>query len=99
MADKILISNHRNLYNIYTGYTFSQYPLVHIILWKKSTSLRHWQTGGECKIELRYFYYISLCYIYSIIVITVLAYITVVALLLVAYFSIVMLWQDIIYRI
>jgi hypothetical protein len=50
------------------------------------------------KIEWRYFYYISLCYIDSIIVITVLAYITVVAFLLVAYFSIVMLWQDI-YRI
>jgi hypothetical protein len=51
------------------------------------------------KIELRYLYYISLCYnIDSIIVIMVLAYITVVALRLVAYFSIVMLWQDI-YRI
>jgi hypothetical protein len=50
------------------------------------------------KIELRYFYYISLCCIDSIIVITVLAYVTVVAFLLVAYFSIVMLWQDI-YRI
>jgi hypothetical protein len=53
---------------------------------------------SSVKIELRYFYYISLCYIDSIIVIAVLAYITVVALLLVAYFSIVMLWQDI-YRI
>jgi hypothetical protein len=74
------VSNHRNLCTVYT---FSQYPLVHIILWKKSTSLTHLQTGGECKIELRYFYYISLCYIDSIIVITVLAYIiTVVALLL-----------------
>jgi hypothetical protein len=50
------------------------------------------------KIELQYFLFISLYYIDSIIVITVLAHITVVAFLLVAYFSIVMLWQDI-YRI
>jgi hypothetical protein len=95
MSDKILICNHRNLC---TGYTFSQYPLVHIILWKKSTLLTPGRLVVSVKIELRYLYYISLCYIDSIIVITVLAYITVVALLLVAYFSIVMLWQDI-YRI
>jgi hypothetical protein len=47
----------------------------------------HWHTGRlvvSVKIESRYFYYISSCYIDSIVVITVLAYITVVAFLLVA---------------
>jgi hypothetical protein len=80
-------------------YTFLQYIRLCILSSRRSQLHRH--TGKlvvSVKIELRYFFKISLCYIDSIIVITVLAYITVVAFLLVAYFSIVMLWQDI-YRI
>jgi hypothetical protein len=81
---------------MYRIYIFSISAGAYYPIWKKSTSLAHWQPGGECKMELRYFYYISLCYIDSIIiVITVLLYIIAVALVLVAYFSIVMPWQDI----